>query len=447
MRTPAQSSTEVKEGIGSEQSDPQSAAWWGVLNDPLLVALVERSKQDDLDLSTALARLREVRALRGPVTADRFPTLSAATRAQAGEETDAGPNELHSPHFDASWELDVFGGPRSVAAAKRAELEAGVEDVRDALVTLFAEAALNYVEIRWFQTRLSLADEHIRAQSETYLITRWRQQAGLTKKRDFEQARLSLEETRAQIPVLQAGLEQARHRLAVLLDEPFDELIPELMEAKGIPSARVGLAVGVPADALRRRPDVRRAQRELAAQLDPAIRHYADLPLSGSIGLDAMASSRPSSSARVSSAVATKASWVPFDADSIRQDLPLQTPLQEEAMTAYEAAVITALKEVDDVLVAYTKGEARRESLERATGSAKSAAELANRRYIQGKISFHALLNAQRTLLSLQDQLATSEGEVTSNLIRLYKALGGGWASLVSVAAQPADKEPALARQ
>ncbi len=445
-RTPAQSSTEIKEGVGAEQADPQSPGWWGVLSDPLLVALVERSNQDDLDLSEALARVREARALRVPITSDRFPTISAggaAPRAQGSEETDAGPtNELHSLRFDASWELDVFGGPRSVAAAKKAELEAGVEDVRDALVTLFAEVALNYVEVRWFQTRLSLADEHIRSQSEIYLITRWRQQAGLTKKRDFERARLSLEQTRAQIPMLEAGLEQARHRLAVLLDEPFDELIPELVDVKAIPSARVGLAVGVPADALRRRPDVRRAERELVAQLDPtSVGRHPSFTLSGSIGLDALPPGLQSTSAKMRSVVAGNVNRALFDADSIRQNIDAQTPLQEQALMGYEAAVITALKEVDDVLVAYTKGEARRESLERATQAAKSAAELANKRYISGQISFQALLDVQRSLLSLQDQLATSEGEVTSNLIRLYKALGGGWSSLDPAPAQAAPKE------
>lgn len=452
-RLVAQSSTELKEDASGAQPDPGSPGWWAVLNDPLLVGLVERSQRDKLDLREAVSRVREARARRASVAADRFPTIStrgaATSRTHAGDEAspDAA-NELYSAGFDASWELYVFGGPRSVTGLAPAELEAGVEDVRDALITLFAEIALNYVEARSFQTRLALADEHLRAQSEIYVITRWRRQAGLTTRRDFERARRSLEQTREQIPLLEAGLAQARHRLAILLGQPPDELVPELTAAKAIPSARVGLAVGVPANALRRRPDVRRAERELAEQLDPAATgRYPGFPLLGSIGLEAMAPGRQSSSVAIASAIDGNHNWTLFDADSIRQNIEVRTPPQEEALIGYEAAVITALKEVDNMLVAYTQWEARRESLERATRSAKSAAELANKKYISGSTSFEAALDAQRSLLSLQNQLVASEGEAASLLIQLYKALAGGWTSLGPAAAQRVAQEPSMARQ
>lgn len=443
----AQSSTEIGEGLSPAQSDPRSPGWWGVLNDPLLVGLLERSSRDDLDLSEALARVRESRALRGSTAADRFPTIStgaAAARTQDNEETTSGPvNELYSPRFDASWELGVFGGPRSVTGATEAELGAGVEDVRDALVTLFAEVALNYVEACSFQTRLSLAEENIRSQSEIFVITRWRRQARLTTKRDLERARLNLEETRAEIPLLETGLAQARHRLAVLLDEPPDALLPELTVAKAIPNARFGLAVGMPADVLRRRPDVRRAERELAVQLAPAAAEpKPGFSLLGSIGLEALAPGRWLSSAAMSSLVDRSVNWTLFDAESIRESIDVQTALQEQALIDYEAAVIAALQEVEDVLVAYAKEQARRESLERATQSALSAAELANKRYISGQIGFEAVLEAQRSLLSLQDQLAASEGESASHFIRLYKALAGGWAPMDPVAPRTAAREP-----
>jgi NodT family efflux transporter outer membrane factor (OMF) lipoprotein len=451
---PAQWSTELKDGVSAAQSDPQSPGWWTVLNDPLLVGLVERSHQGDLELRQALARVREARANRGAAT-DRFPTIIAsgtATRTRGSEETDPGlTNELYSAAFDASWELDIFGGQRRATEAAEAELEAGVEDVRDVLVTLFAEVALNYVEVRSFQTRLSLAEENLRSQSETYVITRWRRQARRTTKRNVERARLNLEQTRQQIPVLEAELAQARHRLAVLLGQPPDELAPELTEAKAIPSARVELAVGVPADVLRRRPDVRRAERQLAAQTAQVgvatAERYPSFSLLGSIGLEALAPGRLLSSAATSSLIGGNVNWTLFDAESIQQNIEVQTELQEQALIGYEAAVIAALQEVEGVLVAYAQEQVRRKSLQRATQSAKSAADLANKQYAAGSIDFQAVLDAQRSLLSLQDQLATSEGDATSNLIRLYKALGGGWASLDPAAAQPAAREPPLARQ
>jgi NodT family efflux transporter outer membrane factor (OMF) lipoprotein len=399
-------------------------------------------------MGDALTRVREARAHRATVAAERFPTISAAMRTRGDEEPSADPvNELHSPRFDASWELAVFGGPRRAAEATEAELEAGVDDMRDALVTLFAEVALNYVEVRSLQRRLALADEHIRSQSEIYVITRWRQLAGLTSKRELERARLSLDETRTEIPELAAHLERARHRLAVLLNQPPDELVPELTAAKAVPSARVDLAVGVPADVLRRRPDVRRAERELAAQVGASIAARSpSFPLVGSIGLETLAPGRWLSSAAMSSLTGGNANGTFFDADSIRQNIEVQTAPQEQALTDYEVAVITALQEVEDALVAFAKEQARRESLERATQSAKTTAELANKRYIAGSIGFQAILDAQRSLRSLQDKLATSEGEAATHLIRLYKALGGGWAP-DPVTAPPVAREPALARQ
>jgi NodT family efflux transporter outer membrane factor (OMF) lipoprotein len=449
-RAPAQWSAELKAGVSSAQSDPQALArWWTVLDDPLLAGLVERSLEGNLDLRQAQARVREARARRGVAAADRFPTITtgvAATRASGSRETGLGlTNELYSAGFDASWELDVFGGKRRATEAAQAQLEASVEDTRDVLVTLFAEVALNYVEVRSFQTRLSLAEENLRSQSETYDITRWRRQAGLTTQLDVERARFNLEQTRAQIPVLQTGLAQARHRLAVLLGQAPGALAAELTESQAIPSARVELAVGVPADVLRRRPDVRRAERQLAAQTAQVgvatAARYPSFSLLGSIGLEALAPGRLLSSAATSSLIGGNVNWTLFDAGRLRQNIQVQTALQEQALIGYEAAVLGALQEVEDVLVAYAEEQARRESLRLATQSAKAAADLAQQQYAAGLIDFQAVLDAQRSLLSLQDQLATSEGEVTSNLIRLYKALGGGWVSLNPATSQPAAQK------
>lgn len=435
---PSTRSTELQEN--DAHLDPRSPGWWAVLNDPILVGLLERLRKDNLNVNKATARVREARASRPVLGAGRFPTIGVggtAPRAPDSEEANrATVNELYSGDYDANWEVGVLGGRQNPAQTAEAGQETSV-DVHDVSVTLFAEVALNYVEVRLFQTRLSLAYEHIASQSETYVVTRWRRQSEVSRKQDIEQARLDLDETRAKIPILEAGLADARHRLAVLLDESADELAAELAAARAVPSARIGLAVGVPADTLRQRPDVRRAERALAAQLVPeTAARRPELPLSGSIGLDALPP------AVMSSLIDRKIHLAPFTTDSIRRKIRVRTSLQDHALKNYEAAVIAALKEVDDVLVAYTKGELRRESLEHAVQSAKSAAELANRRYLSDKASLEEMLKAQRSLLSLQDQLATSEGEVASDFIRLYKALGGGWAPLDPNAGKRRHKNP-----
>ncbi len=197
------------------------------------------------------------------------PSTPAALpgRAAAAKKPEAAvERELYAAGFDAAWELDVFGGEKRAVEAAGAELQASEEDLRDVLVSLLAEVALNYVELRSFQTRLSVAEANLDAQKETYNITRWRRQAGLTTQLDVEQAKYSFEQTRAQIPGLETGLAQAKNRLAVLIGQHPGSLGDALAERKPIPVTPLEVAVGVPADILRRRPDVRRAERRLAAQ-------------------------------------------------------------------------------------------------------------------------------------------------------------------------------------
>jgi NodT family efflux transporter outer membrane factor (OMF) lipoprotein len=272
-------------------------------------------------------------------------------------------------------------------------------------------------------------------QEETYDITNWRRQAGLTTQLDVEQAKYSLEQTRSQIPTLQSGLERAKNRLAVLLGQDPGSLNEILDERKAIPVAPLEVAVGVPADALRQRPDVRRAERELAvqtAQIGVAKAElFPKLSLSGSIGLEALALGNLFSSAAQILTLGSNIAWTIFNAGSIRQNINVQTALQEQALIRYEAAILTALEEVENALTAYANEQARRQSLLEATEAAQNAMALARDQYSSGLIDFQVVLDTQRSLLSLQDELAINEGEVTSNLISLYKALGGGWTLLL----------------
>lgn len=439
VSAPAAWHSAMKGGLKSVSPEAaQLAQWWNGLDDPHLSRLIEEAAANNLDLKLAQARLREARARRGVSAADRFPTLNVGAgtnRSRSSEEMGLGGgnvSETWSAQFDASWELDVFGGKRRALEAAEASLEASREDLRDTQVSLLAEVALNYVEVRAYQARLTIAQSNLASQRETWQLTRWRHQAGLTTQLDEDQARLNLEQTRAQLPTLQTGLEQSKNRLAVLLGRKPGELA-ELETVAAIPQTPAEVAVGIPADTLRQRPDLRRAERQLAAataQVGMATAAlYPNFSLSGTLGLQALSSANLlQTSARMFS-VAANAGWVLFDAGRIRQNIEVQDALQEQALIRYESAVLGALRDVENALVAYAEEQNRRQSLADAVGAAQSAAELAASQYAAGLIDFQAVLDTQRSLLSLQDQLSQSDAAVTSNLARLYKTLGGGWSN------------------
>lgn len=433
--------TQFKGGLTAEEMDPQAlAAWWATLNDPELSSLIDRAVLGNLDLKKALARVREARARRGMAKADLFPTLDAtgsATWSRTSKDTGTGKtNDLYAASFDAGWELDIFGGVRRSVEAAGADLQATQEDLRNVLVSLLAEVALNYIDVRTSQVLIAVAEANLEAQSETYQLTQWRYEAGLSDELAVQQARYNLENTRSLIPAFRTRLEEAMNRIAVLLGEQPGKVHPELEKREPIPITPLNVAVGVPADLLRRRPDVRQAERQLAAQTARIGVATADLypkfTLSGSIGLEAFSLSNLSSSGAWSLSGGPRITWAIFKGGAIRQNIEVQSALQEQALIQYEATILSALEEVENALVAYAEVEQRRQSLSEATQAAQKAVDLAQHRYQAGLTDFNNVLDAQRSLLSFQEQLAQSEGTVTSNLVRLYKALGGGWTSLVS---------------
>ncbi len=225
--------------------------------------------------------------------------------------------------------------------------------------------ALNYVEVRTFQARLTVAEANLEAQNETYQLTLWRYQAGLSDELAVQQARYNLENTRSQIPTLRTGLEEAMNRIAVLLGEQPGKVHGDLEKREPIPVPPLEIAVGVPADMLRRRPDVRRAERELAAQTArvgvATADLYPKLTLSGSIGLEALSLSNLSSSGSWTLSGGPRITWAIFKAGAIRQNIEVQSALQEQALIKYEAAVLSALEEVENALVAYAEEQHRRD--------------------------------------------------------------------------------------
>ncbi len=435
----------LAQGLSAETPDAERlAVFWRQLGDPLLSDLVERALAGSPSLAEALARLREARARRAIARAGLLPSLAASattSRSHSSGEAGgsfsgvptggAGDRSLYQTGLDASWELDLFGGQRRELEAASAGLAASEADAGDARVSLVSELALAYVELRALQARIALARANAAAQAETFEIAGWRAEAGLATALDVDQARAELGQTLAALPVLESSLAAARHRIAVVAGEPPGALAPLFEPAKPTPVAPLALAVGVPADTLLRRPDVRRAERELAAQTArvgvATAARYPSVSLLGSIGLEALAGSELFASGAGNSAFSSQLSQTIFDFGRLRQEVEVQDALREQALARFRATVLAALEEVENALVAYAAEQQRRAALAEAAGAAERAVALSRDLYASGLVDFENVLVAQRSVFTLQDQLATSEAEVTSNLVRLYKALGGGW--------------------
>lgn len=409
--------------------------WWRSLNDPLLSEMVDEALQSSLELHSAQARLREARARRAVAVSERFPSVTAsgsASRSQNSEETGSGTTrELYSAGFDASWELDLFGGIRRGIEAADADLESSIASLHDAHVSLVAEVARNYVEVRTLQTRLGIAQDNLASQSETLQLTDWRAQAGLVSSQDVEQARSNREQTRAQIPSLDTSLAEAEHRLDILLGKAPGTLHLRLVVAGELPTVPEQIAVGIPADAIRQRPDVRAAERNLAAEtarvgMAEAAR-YPSFNLSGSIGLEALTMGALGNSDAATSSLLAGITGPIFDAGRLRAQIEIQNAVLEQAYVMYEQAVLTALQDVENALVSLARNRERVKALTNAAESARNAAQLAQQRYSAGLIDFQSVLDTERNVLSVEDSLASTRADGVLALISLYKALGGGW--------------------
>ena len=441
--------TELQQGLSEEDLDiKQLATWWTIFDDPVMTELIEQAVKSNLDLKRAEARLREARARRGISETGLFPGVDAsgsASRSQGSKNSGAGTTRsYYAIAFDASWELDIFGGVRRSVEAADAELDASRENLREVLISLTAEVALNYLDIRTTQKRLVVAQKNIDALQEAFEFINWRNQAGLSNALELQQARYNLESTRAQLPLLRQILEEAKNRMAVLVGEIPGTVHGVLEKQQPIPNIPPTVAVGVPAETLRQRPDIRKAERTLAAQTARIGEATADLypkfRLSGSIGLEALEASKLFQSGSEFWNIIPGFSWNIFDAGAIRKNIEVQNAIQEQYLYEYESTVLNALEEVENILNDYAEQQLRRERLAEAADAARQAEQLAGQQYTAGLTDFTTVLDAQRSLLSFDDQLAESDGNVTANLIRLYKALGGGWRSMATEHVQHKDE-------
>ncbi len=357
---------------------------------------------------------------------------ATASRDKSSSESGSGATRnSFSAGFDASWELDVFGGIRRNVEAAEADLQSSEASLHDTQVSLAAEVALNYVELRTYQVRLGIARDNLASQAETLQITEWRAQAGLVGSQDVEQARTNYEQTRAQIPSMETGLAQTENSLAVLLGMTPGSLHEQLSAKSGLPEAPENIAIGIPADTLRQRPDVKIAERKLAAEtarvgVAEAAR-YPGFNLAGSIGLDALTLGGLGNSGAGAYSLLAGISGPIFDAGRLRAQVEIQDAVREQALVNYEQTVLTALEDVENALIALARSREREQALANAAESARNAALLARHQYSAGLIDFQSVLDTERSVLSVEDSLASTRADNISALIRLYKALGGGW--------------------
>ena len=412
------------------------AVWWRQFGDGLLDQLIEAAMTAAPDIRSAQARLQQARASRDLAVANLYPSLGAsvgATRSRTGSAIGgSGKSQtLYAAGFDASWEPSIFGGLRDAVDAARADAAASEASLAATHASLAAEVALNYVTLRASQQRLSIVRANVDSQAETLQIAEWREMAGLVTRLDVEQARTNLEQTRAAIPALETARAEAEHRLAVLTGRVPGNLRESLKEARRLPVVPEEIAVGIPADTLRQRPDVRAAeltlQAEIARTAEREADRYPSLTLAGSLDWKALSLSALGGDNTLVRSLAASLAGTLFDGGRIRARIAVQSAVQEQALVAWEKSLLSALEDVENAMTAYANARERVDARRKAATSAANAAGLARIQYQAGASDFQNVLETERTLLTAQDNLASAEADVLTAVIQLYKALGGGW--------------------
>ncbi|MFZ6862933.1 efflux transporter outer membrane subunit [Undibacterium sp. Ji67W] len=405
--------------------------WWLKFHDPLLDMLVSQSLNSNLTIKTAQTALRQAWAQRDIAAAALLPTLNGSASAQRNRSNGIGSSNLFQVDATGNWVPDIFGAARSGRnAAENAALSSNAS-LGDTQVMIAAEVGLTYISLRDAQTRFAIAQENLTNQEETLRITQWRQQAGLVTTLEVEQARAAVEQTRATLPLLQIAISQNQHALALLTGQPPAMLETILSTVRAVPQADAELAITIPAEVLRQRADIKAAEYNvLAARERINQAEAARLPgfsLGGSIGLSALSTGMLTNGSSVISSLIAGVSLPIFDGGARRAQVTLQQAASDQAQLAYETAVLTALSDVENALLALNNDQQRLRSLGIASESAASASHLANQRYSSGLVDFQVVLQTELTQLLTQDAFASANALVSSDQIRLYKALGGGW--------------------
>ncbi len=424
-------------GIDGRKTGPVDLVqWWTQFNDPNLTSLINRAMASNLDLKQAESRLRQARSARKVVFAGLWPTVDATgsySRSQTAGSATTSPirRDLWQSGLDAVWEIDIFGGVRRNVEAAEADIQAAVEDQRDVLVTIAGEVALNYIELRGFQQEIVIAQNNLKAQQHTAELTRQRFASGLVSALDVANADAQVGTTASQIPTLEASVQQAIYSLSVLLGRDPAALLEELSPISTIPVTPPDLPAELPSDLLRRRPDIRRAEAQIHAATARIGVATADLfpkfNLTGSAGYQSNALDHLMKSSNSFWSLGPSIDWQIFNAGSVSANIEVQKALTEQATLTYQQTVLTALQDVENALIAYAKEQTRNKALQETVTANRKAVDLSTQLYTQGQTEFLNVLDAQRRLYVSEDALVQSTGSLSTNLVALYKALGGGW--------------------
>jgi NodT family efflux transporter outer membrane factor (OMF) lipoprotein len=483
------------EGLAAGNASVET--WWQVFEDETLSSLIKRAAEGNLDLRMAVLRIREARALRGVAAGELLPSLggsgsyqrskSSANSAMAGPAqgpgkgaqfadsvargiagsalgqglSSAAPNmpgvtnsiasgliglipgrtglpetdemDLHAVGFDASWEIYVFGGIQRAIEAADAYVAATMEDCRSVLISLLAEVATTYIDIRTLQNQIQATRQNIALQQEALSLARSRFDLGLAPELNVHQAEVNLATTQSHLPLLEAGLSIAIYRMGVLVGLDPSALYDQLSVEGPIPQPPLETLVGVPADLLRRRPDIRAAERRLAVEVAKigvaTAELYPRFTLSGTFGFEATNFNHLLDARSISYGFGPAVRWNIFDGLRNLNRIAAQEAVSHQAYVLYERSLLLALQEVESSMVSYQREQARRDALSRAVEAARRSVHLAEELYRDGLTDFQNVLDAERSLVNLENALAESRGQVAVKLVALYKALGGGWSA------------------
>ncbi len=432
--------------------------WWLVFKDPKLNSLVERAIKANLDLQLAEARIHEARATRQIEAAPLWPELDATSSfsrtlqsqnqtQNAGVSLSTGfaisnqPMNLYESGFDASWEIDVFGGTRRSVESAQDSLEASIYDRNDVLLTLLGEVASGYIDLRSYQTQLEVTRNNLAAQTGTLKLTRARYEGGLASDLDVAQQEAQVAATASEIPTLETSCRQSIHSLGTLLGEQPDALSEELSSPAAIPIAPSKLPIGLPSELLRRRPDIRRDERKLAATVANIGVATADLfpkfSLTGATQLQSISVNTLLSEGSIYWTFGPTVTWPIFEGGEILGNIDKADAQRDEALITYQQTILNALEEVENEIVAFSHERERYQYLFTEVSASQRALDLSTELYLGGLKNFLDVLDAQRTLLTSENDLATSQAAVSKDLVALDKALGGGWQGSQYDASQP----------
>lgn len=414
------------------------AEWWSNFGDERLTQLIEMSFRNNRDMVSSRARVLEARAQVGVTMSGMSPKADggvAWTNSRASDNTyGGGSSNLYRVGMDASWELDLFGKKAEELKADKSNLESQEAMLQNAWVSLSAEVATNYITLMTLQERLKIAERNIDVQKDIYELVKSQYNAGLRDELSVQQAGYTLERTKSAVPSIVQSISETMNALAILTGEipgSLNEMLSSAQQDVHLPQVDMSKLVGIPAESLRQRPDIRAAERAWTAQVSRRKSaekgYYPSISLIGSIGLESLSTGNLFEGASQAFSIGPRITWPIFNSGAIRKNIRIQTAREEQYFAAFEASILKAVAEVRDALTANAQEAERNILLKRGLSSAQSALEIARDKYFQGLSPFNDVLTAMQTVYSLEDDCTVSDGRKVMNMIALFKALGGGW--------------------